>query len=68
MDYSEADLLKLKEALLSGATSISVAGRTITFRSQNDLLTLIEQVKAALAAQSPAPTVNPNKITATFKK
>lgn len=64
MTFTTEHLTKLQEALLTGASSISVEGRTITFRSQSELLALIEQVQKALNT----PTTSPNKITATYNK
>jgi len=53
MTYTEADLESLKKALLSGAQSVSVQGRTITFRSLVELKSLIAEVEAALNAELP---------------
>lgn len=70
MEYSEDDLVPLKKALVSGVTSVTVNGRTVTFASIEALTKLINNIEASIKAKDePAtPLVNPNRITATFKK
>jgi hypothetical protein len=47
--YTQSDLENLRAALVSGATSVTIGNRTITFRSKNDLLDLIRMVEDELA-------------------
>ena len=57
--FTQDQLDKLKEALISGATSISMDGRTISFRSQDDLRSLIAEIERALASEE--ETLQPRK-------
>ncbi len=68
MTFTSADLVQLKAALLSGATSISSNGRTVTFRSQADIKKLIKEIEASIAYEAEQTQANANKITATFSK
>lgn len=69
MTYAAEDLIPLKEALLSGALTITANGRTITFRTQEDLQKLIQQIEAQIYAdENPTSDVNPKKIKATWSK
>ena len=49
MTFTQQDLDNLKEALVSGATTIMVNGRSITYRSKQDLLSIIKLVEDSLA-------------------
>lgn len=69
MTFTTEDLAPLKEALLSGALTITANGRTITFRSQQDILDLIQKIEASIySAENPTADVNPKKIKATWSK
>ncbi len=68
MTYTESDLLKLKEALLTGASSVSIGDRTITFRSQADLLKLIESIQTNLQAEDEDWIPTSNTVQATWRK
>lgn len=70
MTFTTDDLIPLKAALLSGATSVSMNGRTVQFASIPELKKLIAEIEASIeAAENPTVTpINPNKITATFSK
>lgn len=69
MTYTADDLAPLKEALLSGALTITANGRTITFRTQQEILSLIEKIEAQIfAAENPSVSANPRKIKATWSK
>lgn len=69
MTFTTEDLEPLKEALLSGALTITANGRTITFRSQADILKLIGQIEAQIfQAENPESDTNPKKIKATWSK
>ena len=48
MTFTQEDLDNLKEALLSGAASVMVNGRSITYRSKQDLIDLIRMVEDSL--------------------
>lgn len=47
--FTQQDLDNLKEALVSGAATVMVNGRSITYRSKQDLLDLIKLVEESLA-------------------
>lgn len=70
MTFTAEDLVQLKAALLSGATSISTNGRTVTFQSLKDLKKLIAEIEAAIkATEEPEVTpINTNKVVAKFSK
>lgn len=69
MTFTTDDLAPLKAALLSGATSISANGRTVTFQSLGALRKLISEIESSIAAAVPgASLINPNKAVATFSK
>lgn len=69
MTFTESDLVPLKQALLSGVSSVSIQGRTVQFRSMNELKALIAEIEKSIDANSETPsTAKPNKITATFSR
>lgn len=69
MTFTESDLVPLKEALISGVSSVSIQGRTVQFRSMTELKALIAEIEKSIDASSITPsTATPNKITATFSK
>lgn len=72
MTYTTADLVPLKEALLTGALTISSNGRTITFKSNQELEKLIAKIELNIAAQEATPEEPfvpvSNRIKATFTK
>ena len=43
--FTIEDLVSLKEALVSGASTVQVGGRMITYRSKKELLELIRLVE-----------------------
>lgn len=47
--FTQQDLDNLKEALVSGAATVMVNGRSVTYRSKQDLLDLIKLVEDDLA-------------------
>ncbi len=47
--FTQQDLDNLKEALVSGAATVMVNGRSITYRSKQDLIDLIKLVEESLA-------------------
>lgn len=47
--YTQDDLNALKEALLTGATQVTVNGRTIIYRSKKDLMDLIKMIEDQLS-------------------
>lgn len=72
MQFQQSDLVQLKEALLSGALSISSNGRTVNFQSITELKKLINEIETSIAAyeateDAPFKPVS-NRITATFSK
>lgn len=52
--YTQEDLDTLKEALVSGASSVTIGDRTVQFRSKKELLELIEMVKQQLDGDAAA--------------
>ena len=70
LTYTENDLASLKSALLSGAKSISINGRTVQFLSIAELKSLIAEVEQSLAAAADpeAKPINTTRITAKFSK
>lgn len=49
INYTQDDLDALKEALLTGATQVTVNGRTIIYRSKKDLMDLIKMIEDQLS-------------------
>lgn len=49
MAYTIDDLTVLKEALVSGASQVTIGNRTIIFRSKTDLLELIRMIEGSLS-------------------
>ncbi len=66
--FTQEDLLNLKEALVSGASTVTVGGRSITYRSKKELLELIKIVQDELAGNDPSVTENTSTIIASFDK
>ena len=54
MAYSQTQLEALEAALASGMLRVSFEGRSVEYRSVEELKKAIAEVKAALAAQDPA--------------
>lgn len=50
--FTQADLDNLKEALVSGASSVTIGDRTVTFRTKQELIDLIGFVKAQLNGEA----------------
>lgn len=50
--YTQDDLTTLKSALMSGAQSVTVGDRSITLRSKEELLALIDIVEKDLAGDT----------------
>lgn len=48
LSFTQADLDNLKAALISGASSVTIGDRTITFRTKQELIDLIALVKSSL--------------------
>lgn len=68
MTFTSSDLEALKEALISGALSISSNGRTVTFRNTEDLLKTINMIEAQISKdQNPNQSLTPRRTTATIK-
>lgn len=65
--YTIEDLTNLKEALAIGATTVTVQGRSITYRSLNDMIRIIKIISDELAANE-ALTENTSTVIATFDK
>lgn len=67
MGFTSADLANLKDALVSGALEVTIGDRTVRYRSQKELLAVIELVQAELNGISSSDT-DPTKIKATFSR
>lgn len=52
MAYSQGQLDALQAALASGVTTVTYMGRTITYRSVDDLKKAIQTVQNSMAAQA----------------
>jgi hypothetical protein len=65
--YTQADLDNLKEALLTGAEEVHIGDRRLRYRSQAELIKLIQVVQAQVDGIKKLDT-SPNLIQATFKK
>lgn len=48
--FTQQDLDNLKEALVTGLMEITVQGRTVKYRSQADIISLIGDIEASLAS------------------
>lgn len=55
MQYTESDLEALKAALINGTSSVSIGDRTVTFRSVNELKSLIKEIEENISAQASTP-------------
>ena len=55
MAFTHADLASVDAAIASGELSVSVAGRSVTYRSIDELKKAKELIETDLRAQSPAP-------------
>lgn len=56
MTFTQEDLAPLKEALLTGATTVSVAGRTVSFRSLSEIQKIIAMIEAQIEGEVEVPT------------
>lgn len=54
MAFSGADLDSINAAIASGELTVSVQGRSVTYRSIDDLLKAKQAIEDGLRAQSPA--------------
>lgn len=73
MTFNENDLAELKKALVSGVTSMTINGRSVTFRSLSEIKQIIGEIEASIKLQENANDPNytlptPNKVTARFSK
>lgn len=50
--FTQDDLDNLKEALVTGAMEITVQGRTIKYRSKDEIISLITMIEKQLTASS----------------
>jgi len=55
MAFSTADLESINAAIASGELTVSVQGRSVTYRSIDDLLKAKRAIEDGLRAQSAAP-------------
>lgn len=53
MSYTQAQIEALEQALASGTLRVTYEGRTVEYRSVDELKKAIAEVKAALAAADP---------------
>lgn len=68
LTFTQADLDRLKEAYLTGATKVQVGDRTIEYRSQKDLLAAIKNVQEYIDGAQTDVDDNPDIIRATFSR
>jgi roadblock/LC7 domain-containing protein len=54
MAYTQTQLEALEQALASGTLRVTYEGRTVEYRSVDELKKAIAEVKAAMAAADPA--------------
>ena len=54
MAFTTTDLDQINAALASGELTVTVQGRTVTYRSTSDLLKAKSAIESELAAQRPA--------------
>lgn len=57
MAYTQAQLTALEEAIASGATSVSYEGKTVTYRSLDDMSRIASIIRNALGATGKSTTV-----------
>jgi hypothetical protein len=57
MAFTSADLANIDAAIASGELTVSVQGRTVTYRSIDDLFKAKAAIEAGIAEQSPAGRV-----------
>lgn len=53
MSFTSADLASVNAAIASGELTVSVQGRTVTYRSIDDLIKARAVIESGLAAASP---------------
>lgn len=69
MTFNEEDLEPLKAALLTGATSMTIDGRAVTFRSLQELKETIQMVQDSIHREAnPESSGAPSNVRATFSK
>ena len=66
--FTSTDLANLKAALVSGAKSVKVGDREVTYRSQDELLAAIVMVQNYLNGVADDVDDNPNIIRPTFSR
>lgn len=66
LTFTQADLDNLKEALVSGALRVRIGDREVMYRSQAELLKVIELVQNSLSA--PSTDDSPSIVQASFSK
>jgi hypothetical protein len=67
LSFTQADLDALKAALLTGATTVQIGDRTITYRSQKDLLAAMRMIENYLNGVDTDDS-GPNTIQAGFSR
>ena len=68
LTFTTADLDALKAAFLTGALSVSIGDRTVTYRSQRELLAAIQMVQDVLNGISSDVENNPGTIQAGYAR
>lgn len=57
MAFSQAQLDAIEEAIAAGSTSVSYEGKSVTYRSLDDMLRVRAIIRNALGLTSPTSTV-----------
>lgn len=66
--YTQTDADNVKAALVSGAMEVTVGDRTVKYRSQKDLISLLAEIVAYLDGNSTSIDDNPSVIQSTFSR
>lgn len=66
--FTTADLAALKSALVSGALEVQIGDRKIKYRSQAELISVIQMVQNYLDGVSTSVDDNPNMIKAGYSR
>ncbi len=57
MSFTQSDLNSINTAIASGELTVSVQGRTVTYRSMDDLLKARTLIETDLATQRPGGSI-----------
>lgn len=68
LTFTQDDLNRIKEAFLTGATEVTVGDRTIKYRPQKDLVSLMQVIQEAIDGVPSDVDDLPNIVRPTFSR